>query len=425
MKQDIMWMLNEEIQTKDCCLVSYYLELPNDIDPYEKAKTMAVGQTIGTWMPVPGITDDMKRDHMGKVVNIIDLDTSDLSVYDSHDRKRYIFQIGYPIINFEDRLPLMLTMILGNDASTSVQAKVVDLQIPKSLADLYPGPAFGIEGIRELCGVKERPVILNMIKPCLGFAPKTGANIFYQTALGGIDFIKDDELLGNPDFCPLSERIKEYLNASRAAYEITGKETIYIPNITDHIVNLTENAKRAEEAGARMVMVNMSTVGFSALQMLREEISIPIMGHYAASGSYYENPYCGMSSDIVLGKLPRLAGADVVMFNSPYGGYPMKKVNYMKTANELTLPFYDKKPVLPSCGGGVNPGIVHTLVSDLGNDIMLAPGGAIQGHPMGAAAGVRAMMQAVEAEMKGITLEEALETSPELQAARFMWEKTQ
>lgn len=87
----------------------------------------------------------------------------------------------------------------------------------------------------------------------------------------------------------------------------------------------------------------------------------------------------------------------------------------------MTLPFYDKKPVVPSCGGGVNPGVVHRLMKDLGNDIILAPGGAIQGHPMGAAAGIRAMYDAIDAEMNGKSLEQAVSESKELQAGEYMW----
>lgn len=423
MNSDTLFALNENMQDKEYCIVSYYVELPYHVDSYEKAKNMAVGQTIGTWLPVPGITEEMRRRHMGKIINVFDLSPDDLVEEEETDWKSYIFQIAYPVVNFENSIPLLLTTILGNDASTSVKAKIIDLSIPEKLAHQFPGPAYGIEGIRRLCGVEERPMLLNMIKPCIGFSPEEGAKIFYETALGGIDFIKDDELLGNPAFCPLKERVREYTSAAKAAFERTGKKTIYIPNITDHIDRLLENAKNAVEAGAEVVMVNFSAVGLGALQMLREHISTPIMGHYAGTGPFYEGAKSGIASNIILGKFPRMLGADIVMMNTPYGGYPLKKTKYIRTAHELTLPIYRVKPTLPSCGGGVNPGIVHQLVQDLGTDIMLAPGGAIQGHPMGAKAGVKAMLDAVDAEMRGKTLEEAAADSPELQASKGMWTK--
>lgn len=417
----LLHTLFEEVVNEDYVIGSYFLVLNRNENPYEKAKSMAVGQTVGTWLPVPGITEDMRKNHMGRIVNIIDVNPADLSSQVDDEKSSYIFQIAYPVSNFDDRLPLMLTTLLGNDASTSVQAKLLDLFIPPKLAARYPGPQFGLDGIRKLVNVEKRPMLLNMIKPCIGFEIEDGAKIFYNTALGGVDFIKDDELLGNPDFCPLKNRVRAYVDASEKAFEITGKRTLYIPNITDHVAKLIDNAKIAEENGAKAIMLNFASVGLSGLQMVREAVSIPIMGHYAGAGPYYEGAFSGISSDLMLGKLPRLCGADIVMINTPYGGYPIKKTRYLKTVAALTLPFYDKKPVVPSCGGGVNPGVVHRLMKDLGNDIILAPGGAIQGHPMGAAAGIHAMYDAIDAEMNGKSLEQAVSESKELQAGEYMW----
>ena len=69
----------------------------------------------------------------------------------------------------------------------------------------------------------------------------------------------------------------------------------------------------------------------------------------------------------------------------------------------------------------MNPGFAGKLVKDLGRDIMLAPGGAVQGHPMGAAAGVRAMLQAIEAQEKGIPIDEAAKEHEELKRAVELW----
>ena len=63
--------------------------------------------------------------------------------------------------------------------------------------------------------------------------------------LGGIDLIKDDELLGNPSYCPLTERIRAYNQASRAAFEETGKETI--SRILSYIDRAGEYGKERKE----------------------------------------------------------------------------------------------------------------------------------------------------------------------------------
>ncbi|MCI1956298.1 MAG: RuBisCO large subunit C-terminal-like domain-containing protein [Oscillospiraceae bacterium] len=421
MKQEYMFALNETARQKGYVIATYYLELPKDVSVMKKASAMVVGQTVGTWVPVPGITDEMREKHMGRVVNVIDVPPSDLTGQVETDPKAYLLQIAYPPVNFGAQFPMMLTTLLGNDASTSVQVKLVDLQFPESFVAGFQGPKFGMEGLRKLTGVEKRPLVLNMIKPCTGFSPEVGAKIFYETALGGVDFIKDDELLGNPDFCRNVDRVKAYNRAAEAAYEKTGHRTIYVVNITDRADKVLDNAKRVVEAGAKAVMVNYATVGYGILQSVAESVDVPVLGHYAGSGMFFEGVKSGMSFPLASGRFPRLAGADIVMMNTPYGGYPLKYQKYIQAVHELSLPYYHLKPTMPSVGGGVHPGIAERYMKDLGTDIILAPGGSVQGHPKGAAAGVRAMLQAIDAVMAGIPLDEAAKSHEELKIALDLW----
>ncbi len=417
MKPSPLYALNESIRNLDYVLATYYIELPKETNVVEKASAMAIGQTIGTWVPVPGITDDMRENHMGKVINIIDLPPCDLSSQVQTENVSYLIQLAYPVSNFGAQFPQMITTLLGNDASTSAQVKLVDLQFPECFVKEFKGPNFGIEGLRLLTGVKDRPLVLNMIKPCTGFSPDVGAGIFYKTALGGVDFIKDDELLGNPDFCPAVERVKAYQQASDAAYEETGHRTTYVCNITDRADRIIDNAKRCIEAGAKAIMVSYAAVGYSMVRALAESVNVPILGHYAGVGMYYEGPNSGFTSPLATGRFPRLAGADMIMMNTPYGGYPLKFQKYIQTAHEMSLPYYQIKPSMPCIGGGVHPGMAERYMKDLGNDIILAPGGSVQGHPMGATAGARAMRQAIDAVMSGTSLTEASQSNEELRVA--------
>lgn len=67
-----LFSLPEQINQMDYLVATYYCEFPQDIDIVAKAASFAVGQTIGTWVPVPGVTDEMREKHMGRVVNIYD-----------------------------------------------------------------------------------------------------------------------------------------------------------------------------------------------------------------------------------------------------------------------------------------------------------------------------------------------------------------
>ena len=307
----------------DHVLATYYLELEPGQDPLQKATAFAVGQTLGTWLEVPGVTEEMKRRHRGKLLRVQGLPPADLSGQGGTGPDAYLVQIALPVVNFGDNLAMLLTTLLGNDASTSVLAKLVDLELPDAWVRQMPGPSFGIAGVRELAGVHDRPLLLNMIKPCTGLAPQDAAEIFRETARGGIDLIKDDELISDPDFSPVLERVRLFTQVARDVAGETGVETVYVPNVTTRPDRLVEHARRVVDAGARAVMVNFAAVGYGALEALADTVGVPILGHYASAGMFYEGPRSGMSSTIALGLLPRVAGADLVVLNTPYGGYPI------------------------------------------------------------------------------------------------------
>ncbi len=208
------FILPEDGSSKKYALATYYIELPKEENIIDKAKKMALGQTLGTWVEVPGISAEMQERYMGKVANILEAPPTELSsqLYNSH--RTYFVQIAYPTTNFGSDFPMLFTTLLGNDASTSAQVKLVDLQLPESFIAGFKGPKYGIEGIRKLTGSSSgMPLLLNMIKPCTGLTPEEGARIFYDVALGGIDFIKDDERSG---FLPCRKTRKSLLKSSKS-----------------------------------------------------------------------------------------------------------------------------------------------------------------------------------------------------------------
>ena len=419
MNQEGLYSLPEQLGEMEYLTATYYCEFPEGTNVIAKASSFAVGQTVGTWVPVPGVTEEMRQHHMGRVANIFDVPPSELSTQLAGGKRGYLIEIAFPTANFGSEFPMMLTTLLGNDASTSTQAKLVDIRMPRNHVAGFNGPNFGIEGIRKITGVSDRPLLLSMIKPCTGVTPKAGAEIFYGAAIGGVDIIKDDELMGNMPFSTIVERVSEYNRAAGRAFEKTGTRTIYCVNITGE--NLIENANKAVDAGAGMVMAAFPAVGYGSLHSLARVAKVPILGHYAGSGMFYEGLQSGMASYLAVGRFPRLAGADMVMINTPFGGYPLQYEKYIRTVHHLTLPLYDKKPTMPIIGGGVHPGLTEQFMSDLGRDIILGSGGAIYGHPMGAAAGAMAMRQSIDAVMQGIPLDEYARKKPELAKSLELW----
>ena len=420
---DLVFAYPEELFGQGYVIATYYLEAEPDVDIVARAASFAVGQSVGTWVPVPGITRQMLERHVGRIVAIYDLPPVELETDLPAAQRAFLVQIAFPEANFGPQFPMLFTTLLGNDVSTATQLKLVDLALSPSFVAGFGGPKFGVAGLRQHLGIPERPILLNMIKPCTGFGPEVGARFFAESARGGVDIIKDDELLGNTSFSAMLDRVTAYRRAAQEVHEETGHRAAYCPNITDRPEKVVENARRARELGADMVMINAVTAGLGVVQAVAEDpdCALPILTHYAGTGSMTENPRAGISSPLLLGKLCRLAGADTAMFGSVYSSYPLLREKYLRIAHFQRMPLFDLKPALPCVGGGIHPGNAVRIIEDIGLDVMLAVGGAIQGHPAGAAAGGQAMRQAIDAAVAGVPLPDMARQHSELRQALEAW----
>jgi 2,3-diketo-5-methylthiopentyl-1-phosphate enolase len=412
--QSLPEALPEGINDEEYVLATYYVCATPRYNVYKIAPAIAVEQTTGTWVAVPGETEEVRRTHVGKVTGIYEIPHYEFELPDVSERN-YIVQIAFPWINFGWQIPMLLTTVAGN-ISMGGKIKLMDLKFPESFTKGFKGAKYGIKGVREILNVKERPLLNNMIKPCTGFPAHVGADLFYEVARGGADIIKDDELLADASFNTLEERVPLYMEAADRAEEETGEKTLYAVNITDRIPDVLENAEKVIELGTNCVMINYLTAGISVLRALAEDpsIRVPILAHMDFAGTMYESHYSGVASPIVLGKLPRLAGADIIVFPAPYGKAPYLPERYIQTAKTMVYPFHDIPPVFPMPSGGIAQPMVEDVIRDLGCDCVIGAGGAIHAHPMGPAAGARAFRQAIDAVMSGISVDDAAEEHEEL-----------
>jgi len=415
--------LPDGVDYEDYIVATYFCSFPKSVPVAKLAPALAVEQSTGTWVPVPGETAEVKRKHLAKVIGIYEAPDYEFEIPQDVETRNYIIQIAYPEINIGEQIPMLLTTIVGN-ISMGGKIKLLDIRFPKKYVQGFQGPKFGIEGIRKLLGVYDRPLLNNMIKPCTGYPVEVGAELFRLAAVGGCDIIKDDELIADASFNRVQERVKRYMQIEKEVFEETGEHTLYTVNITDEVPKIFDNAKKAIEAGANALMVNYLAVGFTVLRALSEDpsINVPILAHMDVTGAMYMSPYHGVSSHIVLGKLPRLAGADIVVIPAPYGKAPVLGDKFINNANNLRFPFYHIKPTFPMASGGITPSMVPHVIKDLGKEVVIGSGGGIHAHPEGPVAGAKAFRQAIEATMKGIPLDQAKESYRELRVALEKWE---
>jgi len=379
------------------------------------ALAIADEQTTGTWIKVANDSDDKRRQFGAKVVAIYEVPDA-AADYVEDLPPMYIIQIAFPMANMGASLPMMLSTVFGN-ISASGMLKWIDVAFPEKYVRQFQGPKFGVEGLRKVLGVYDRPLLNAMIKPNIGWTPEEGAEIFYQAARGGVDIIKDDELMpANESFCPLRERVTKFMEKEKKAFEETGEHTLYAVNITDSIDKIRDNALHAIEYGTNCIMLNAYTAGQAALKMLADdpEINVPILAHVDFVGAYASSTYTGISAPLVVGKLTRLAGGDFQINGHPWGKFPIPYKVFFRSFKFFTQSWWNIKPMMYACSGGTTQLVVKNMVDTLGTDIILAAGGGVHGHPDGSYAGAKSMRQAIEAAQQGIDLIEYAKTHPEL-----------
>ncbi|KIL45869.1 2,3-diketo-5-methylthiopentyl-1-phosphate enolase [Jeotgalibacillus soli] len=388
----------------------------------KKAEGIALGLTVGSWTDLPALDQEQLKKYRGTVVSIQDLGFHELASFAKNKKTASAHvKISYPSRNFSADIPAILTTVFGK-LSLDGMVRLIDLEFEGEIARAFPGPRYGIEGIRDLVGVYHRPLVMSIFKGVLGRDMEFLSKQLKDQALGGMDLVKDDEILFDNVLTPFIERIKKGKHVLNQVYEETGHRTLYAVNLSGRTSLLKDQAKRAKEAGADAFLFNVFTYGLDVLQELREdsEIALPIMTHPSFSGAISGSSLFGVHYQLILGKLVRLTGADLSLFPSPYGSVALPKEDALLIAEALTgeSPFKTSFPV-PSAG--IHPGLVPQLIHDFGKDQVINAGGGVHGHPDGAVAGGKSFRQAVDSIIEGKSLEDVLDEKKELKTAIATW----
>lgn len=397
--------------------IATYRSYDDKADFHKKALSIAVGLTVGSWTELPEAQKAEMEKHLGKVLSV--------DVHEGGPGERYAdIRIAYPDINFSKDIPALLVTVFGK-LSMDGRIKLLDLDVSESFASAHPGPKFGLQGVRNLVGVHDRPLLMSIFKSVVGHDLPNLREQFYKQALGGVDLIKDDEILFENPLTPLEKRVETCMEAARKAQEETGQKLLYAVNLTGPTSQLAANARKAIAAGANAILFNVLAYGYDALHELSSDpdIHVPIAAHPALAGAFYPSPHYGIGASLLLGKLMRLAGADLVLFPSPYGSVVMPKEENLAVKDALLQPLHGLRTSFPVPSAGIHPGLVPLILKDFGTDVVVNAGGGIHGHPMGTAAGGHAFRQAIGAALNGTPLKEAAEApgNEALQAAIQAW----
>ncbi len=387
-------------------ICTFYVE-PEGISLKEAAGGVAAESSIGTWTELTTAEPYVER-----------LAAQVFSVEDN------IAKIAYPVELFErGNMPNILSSVAGNVFGLKAlkNLRLNDVELPAELLESFKGPRFGIEGIRELLKVSERPLVGTIIKPKLGLKTVDHARVGYEAWAGGCDIVKDDENLSSQRFNPFEERVVKTLESRDKAEEETGEHKVYMVNVTAETETMLKRAEYVLAHGGEYVMVDILTCGFSALQTLRDQgFKLVIHAHRAGHAAFTKNQKHGISMRVIA-KAARIIGVDQLHVGTVVGKMSESKREVLENIEACKMPMSGLKPVMPVASGGLHPRLVPALMKTFGKDFIIQAGGGIHGHSAGTFAGATAMRQAVDATLEGKTLEEYAKTHKELKTALELW----
>jgi ribulose-bisphosphate carboxylase large chain len=398
---------------------TYLIESPL---PLEKAAAVLAGeQSSGTFVAVPGETEELKNRFAARVEKITPKETVNepslpgcRSASGKFQRAKIV--ISWSIENMGYNLPALVSTVQGNlyELSQFSGLKLMDIEFPASFANHFRGPKFGVAGSRKLTGVQNRPLIGTIIKPSIGLTPQQTAELVKTLAEAGIDFIKDDELMANPPHSPFDERVDAVMHVINAHADRSGKKVMYAFNVSDELDAMQRHYDKIISAGGTCAMLSLNSVGLSGVKKICDTGALAIHGHRNGWGALNRHPFLGIEF-IAYQKIWRLAGVDQIHVNGIANKFWESDDSVVRSIEACLKPLLSGTPALPVVSSGQWGGQApETFRRTTTIDLLYMAGGGIMAHPEGPATGVHSLQTWWHAAVEGLTKESAVAKYPEL-----------
>lgn len=405
--------------------LTYRIETPGSVEAM--AEKIASDQSTGTFVPVPGETEELKARVAARVVSIRPLENAGVPTWpeveaDHPVLRRADVEIAFPLDAIGTDLSALMTIAIGGVYSIKGMTgiRIVDMKLPAAFGSAHPGPQFGISGSRRLTDVYNRPIIGTIVKPALGLLPAETADLVRELVQSGVDFIKDDEKLMSPAYSSLEDRVSAIMPLILDQEQKTGKKVMYAFGISHTDPDeMMRNHDLVLKAGGNCAVVNINSIGMGAMTFLRKRSALVLHAHRNGWDLLTRHPGAGMDFK-VWQQFWRLIGVDQFQINGIRVKYWEPDESFVSSFKALSTPLFAPADCpLPVAGSGQWGGQAPDTYNRTGRttDLLYLCGGGIVSHPDGPAAGVRAVQQAWEAAVADIPLDLYARNHPELAAS--------
>ncbi|WP_436011933.1 3-oxo-isoapionate-4-phosphate decarboxylase OiaX [Rhizobium sp. LjRoot254] len=393
--------------------LTYRIETPGSVEAM--ATKIASDQSTGTFVALPGETEELKARVAARVAGIRELPPTDKASFPDEaggatDFNRADVDVDFPLDAVGTDLAALMTIAIGGVFSIKGMTgiRIVDMKLPEEFAEAHPGPQFGVPGSFALTGVKGRPIIGTIVKPALGLRPNETADMVGELLDAGVDFIKDDEKLTSPAYSPLKERVAAIMPVILDHEQKTGKKVMYAFGISHADPDeMMRNHDMVLEAGGNCAVVNINSIGFGGMSFLRKRSGLVLHAH--RNGWDVLTRHAGLGFEFsVWQQFWRLLGVDQFQINGIRVKYWEPDESFVRSYHAVSTPLFSEKDVaLPVIGSGQWGGQAPDTIKATGGstDLLYLCGGGIVSHPGGPGAGVKAVKQAWEAAVAGVPLD--------------------
>jgi ribulose-bisphosphate carboxylase large chain len=361
-----------------------YQVIPRDAGSIEaEADDITIEQTV----EVP--KDCIPHDHFseGIVGKVERIDKS------ADDDSAFLVTISYRLDITGFTIPHFLNVVFGN-ISLKKNIRVVGFQFPPEIAGIFPGPVHGINGIRRIAGVWERPLACVALKP-MGLSVDDLAAMAGSFARAGVDCIKDDHGIGDQAFHPFCERVARCQEVIASANAASGRNTLYFPMVWGRFDDIERQVRQAVREGVRGILIAPVLSGFDTIRHIAETYGLIIMAHPSFGGSWVLQRESGMTPAVLYGTIFRLIGCDVSIFPNAGGRFSFSENECRELSTALRQPLLSYNPALPCPAGGMTFERIPDMARIFGPDTMLLIGGALMRYSRDREVGTRSFMDRI------------------------------
>ena len=370
----------EFVDTERYFIAEYWIRSRTNLR--DAALNLAIGQSIGN----PQVrnhweTDVLFENHSCRVIG-------NEEYLCAQESGRVL--IAFPVVNLDmgtDGVSQLLCHLMGGqmDMDNILACHLINVEFPQCMLGNFRGPKFGMSGVRKFLGIYGKPLLGGIVKPKVGLVPGTLLEIVKEMVEGGVNFIKEDEIMSNPPSCPLEERVPLIMDY------LKDKKVIYSVCVNADPVCLIDRVRRVHALGANSIHINVWS-GMGIYKSIRE-LDLPMFIFFQKSGDRIltNRSHAFHIRWNFICKLAALMGVDF-MHAGMLGGYYDTRGDDMR---HIVKTLQDDN-VVASLSCGMHPGLVAGITRKIGPDYMVTCGGSIHGHPGGTLAGSRAMRQAID-----------------------------